>query len=63
MLTSDIESSSSTSVKDPKSKLLPYKCRICGAPADYLYFGVISCRSCKMFFKRNGNNSRQVFFS
>ncbi|CAF1376801.1 unnamed protein product [Adineta steineri] len=31
------------------------ECRICGAPAQYVNFGAISCNSCKMFFKRNAN--------
>ncbi|CAF3732330.1 unnamed protein product [Rotaria sp. Silwood1] len=29
------------------------KCKICGSPAIYSYYGVISCSPCKMFFKRN----------
>ena len=28
------------------------ECKICEAPAQYTYFGVISCPSCKIFFKR-----------
>ncbi len=36
-----------------RSKCIPSKCKTCGAPALYKYFGVISCHSCKMFFKRN----------
>ncbi|CAF1391144.1 unnamed protein product [Adineta steineri] len=37
------------------------ECRICGAPAQYLNFGVISCSSCKMFFKRNANIEQEAF--
>ncbi|CAF1305677.1 unnamed protein product [Adineta steineri] len=37
------------------------ECRICGAPAQYLNFGVISCSSCKMFFKRNANIEQEIF--
>ncbi|CAF1282366.1 unnamed protein product [Adineta steineri] len=37
------------------------ECRICGAPAQYAYFGAISCNSCKMFFKRNANIEQKVF--
>jgi hypothetical protein len=54
MLSSNNALCSSRSIKPPKAHLLPYKCGICDAPADYSYFGVVSCRSCKMFFKRNG---------
>jgi Zinc finger, C4 type (two domains) len=53
MLTSDSELNSKMSVKNKKSKVLPGECRICGAPAKYSYFGVISCQACKIFFKRN----------
>lgn len=35
------------------------ECKICGAPAIYQYFGVISCQPCKVFFRRNAN-LRQV---
>lgn len=31
------------------------QCRICLAPAGCSYFGVISCTSCKTFFRRNAN--------
>lgn len=31
------------------------QCRICGDTAYYSYFGVLSCQTCKMFFKRYGN--------
>ncbi|CAF1031482.1 unnamed protein product [Adineta steineri] len=37
------------------------ECRICGAPAQYVNFGVISCSSCKMFFKRNANIEQEAF--
>ncbi|CAF1356726.1 unnamed protein product [Adineta steineri] len=37
------------------------ECRICGAPAQYVNFGVISCSSCKMFFKRNANIEQKAF--
>ncbi len=36
-----------------KTKRVPSLCEICGASALYKYFGVISCQSCKIFFKRN----------
>ena len=44
----------STSIKTSKAKILLLECRICGAPAEYSHFGVISCPSCKIFFRRNG---------
>jgi hypothetical protein len=34
------------------------ECKICGIPAIYSYYGVISCESCKMFFKRNADNQK-----
>jgi hypothetical protein len=34
------------------------RCKICRAPARYSYYGVISCQSCKMFFKRNAEARR-----
>ncbi|CAF1481537.1 unnamed protein product [Adineta steineri] len=37
------------------------ECRICGAPAQYVNFGAISCHSCKMFFKRNANFGQEIF--
>ncbi|UJR20450.1 hypothetical protein I4U23_023579 [Adineta vaga] len=37
---------------------LPNKCKICGRGAQYIYFGVISCNSCKMFFKRNAERGQ-----
>ncbi|CAF1092342.1 unnamed protein product [Adineta ricciae] len=43
-----------------KTKPLSKHCQICGAPAQYSYFGVVSCHSCKMFFKRNGNSKKDM---
>ncbi|CAF1105237.1 unnamed protein product [Adineta steineri] len=37
------------------------ECRICGASAQYVNFGTISCNSCKMFFKRNANIDQKTF--
>ncbi|CAF1097298.1 unnamed protein product [Adineta steineri] len=37
------------------------ECRICGAPAQYAFFGAISCNSCKMFFKRNATLEQETF--
>ncbi len=51
----------------PKSKTIPSICKICGAPALYKYFGVVSCHACKVFFKRNAQiglvSSDEYFFS
>ncbi|CAF1250699.1 unnamed protein product [Rotaria sordida] len=49
------------SVKTKKSKIFPHECEICGAPAEYSFFGVISCYPCKMFFKRNANVGQAAF--
>lgn len=37
--------------KNPKN--YPFKCKICEAPARYIHFDVLSCESCKIFFKRH----------
>ncbi len=29
------------------------ECKICGASAQYSYYGAIVCVSCKVFFRRN----------
>ncbi len=65
MLTSDSELKSSMSVKHDKSKVLSNQCRICGAPAVYSYFGVISCHACKIFFRRNAEQRQviRIFYS
>ena len=34
------------------------RCSVCGAPAVYINFGIISCSSCKMFFKRNAESGQ-----
>lgn len=40
----------------PKSQKNPSKCKVCGRPAKYCYFGARSCASCKAFFRRNAEN-------
>ncbi|CAF2947972.1 unnamed protein product [Rotaria sp. Silwood2] len=52
---------SSIPVKTKRSKILANECRICDVPAEYSYFGVISCHACKMFFKRNANAGQVAF--
>ncbi|CAF1367883.1 unnamed protein product [Rotaria sordida] len=44
-----------------KSKIFQGVCEICGVPAEYNYFGVISCNACKMFFKRNAESGQTAF--
>ncbi len=53
------------SIKTKKSKILSHECQICGVPAEYIYFGVISCDACKIFFRRNAHAGqvRLIFFS
>ncbi len=51
----------STSVKR-KPKAISSQCKICGASARYSYFSVISCQSCKVFFRRNAQNVKVSFF-
>ncbi|CAF1205581.1 unnamed protein product [Rotaria sp. Silwood1] len=48
------KSSSKESIgKKRQSKPVSTECKICRAPAIDAYYGVISCHSCKIFFKRN----------
>ncbi|CAF3623845.1 unnamed protein product [Rotaria sp. Silwood1] len=61
MLTSDSELDSSRSIDNEKSRKYSRECRICGAPAEYRYFGIIACTSCKTFFKRNANSTKIRF--
>lgn len=32
------------------------ECRICGSSALHSFFGVITCQSCGVFFRRNAYN-------
>lgn len=34
------------------------ECRVCEAPAMYSYVSVITCPSCKMFFKRHAESAQ-----
>ena len=36
----------------PATKTVASECKICGAPTQKTHFGVLSCESCKIFFKR-----------
>ncbi|CAF1057033.1 unnamed protein product [Adineta steineri] len=42
-----------------QSTTVASKCKVCGAPATYSYYGVISCRPCKIFFKRNAKREQE----
>ncbi|CAF1232777.1 unnamed protein product [Rotaria sordida] len=56
------KSSSNNSMnKKRKSTKLQTECRICGVPAKYTYFGVVSCHPCKMFFKRTAERGKEAF--
>ncbi|CAF3964605.1 unnamed protein product, partial [Rotaria sp. Silwood1] len=37
------------------------KCQICGVPAIFSFYSVISCNPCKMFFKRNAELGQEAF--
>jgi len=41
-----------------KSLIASQQCKVCGATALYTNFGIISCSSCKMFFKRNAEQKQ-----
>lgn len=34
------------------------QCEICGAMANYFYFGIKSCQACKVFFRRNAQRGQ-----
>jgi ribosomal protein L37AE/L43A len=36
-----------------KSKTVSHQCKICGDLAKHANYGVMTCDSCKIFFKRN----------
>ncbi|CAF3837777.1 unnamed protein product [Rotaria sordida] len=52
-------SDNSTNTKR-QSTMMQIKCKICGVPARHSHFGVISCDSCKMFFKRNAKHELEL---
>ncbi|CAF1474176.1 unnamed protein product, partial [Rotaria sordida] len=55
------ESSSNNMINiERQSEIVLSECKICGVPASYSYFGIISCNPCKMFFKRNAENGKNL---
>ena len=59
MLSYNYKFNSSMSIENQSLlRYLPNICRICGALAKYLYCDVITCQSCKMFFKRNAQREQ-----
>ncbi|CAF1500675.1 unnamed protein product [Adineta ricciae] len=41
------------------SRIFTRQCRICDAPAQYSYFGTVSCYPCKMFFRRHALSTKK----
>mgnify|MGYP002378736526 CR=1 FL=1 len=37
-------------------------CQICGAFAQFINYNVLSCSSCKIFFRRNGDRQQTKYF-
>lgn len=37
------------------------ECRVCGMKAFYCYYGVIVCKPCKVFFRRNALKEKVCF--
>ncbi|CAF3836149.1 unnamed protein product [Rotaria sp. Silwood1] len=46
--------------KKRQSTIVIGKCEICNGPAQYIYFGVLSCQPCRMFFKRNALRGKEL---
>ncbi|CAF3617417.1 unnamed protein product [Rotaria sp. Silwood1] len=54
-------SSSNKSIdKKRQSTVVSTECKICGDSAIYSFFGVVSCNSCKVFFKRNAQEGQKA---
>ncbi|CAF2520757.1 unnamed protein product [Rotaria sp. Silwood2] len=54
-------SSSNNSTNNKQwSTIAQAECKICGAPAKYSYFGIVSCHPCKMFFKRTAQSGKET---
>jgi len=37
------------------------ECKVCGMKAFYCYYGVIVCKPCKVFFRRNALKEKVCF--
>ncbi len=48
----------SSNIIMPRINAAPSQCKVCGAFAQYSYYGAITCYSCKVFFKRNGEHGQ-----
>ncbi|CAF4996058.1 unnamed protein product, partial [Rotaria sp. Silwood1] len=60
-LSTDPTLESSSKFFKKRTKSIESECKICGCSARYSYFGVLSCISCKMFFKRNAELGQESF--
>ncbi len=48
-------------MRDIKSKdLISHHCQICGAIAFCRNYGIFSCDSCKIFFRRNATKEQVI---
>ncbi|CAF3334925.1 unnamed protein product [Rotaria sp. Silwood2] len=58
-----MEKSSSNKSTGKKRQSTPQatECQICGVPAIFSFYGVVSCNPCKMFFKRNAQLGQKAF--
>ncbi|KAF8386828.1 nhr-48 [Pristionchus pacificus] len=52
--------SASGSIKEGKERTANKICRVCGDKAYSYNFNVITCESCKAFFRRNANKEKEI---
>ncbi|CAF1178858.1 unnamed protein product [Rotaria sordida] len=53
-------SSKNSTNKKRQSTIETSGCKVCGAPAQYSYYGTLACHACKAFFKRNAKHGQEV---